>query len=248
MTVVDCVVAPFDQRYEKPPGAESVTFPPAQKVVGPEAVMVGVAGSGLTVTAVGAEVAEQPEASVTVTVKLPELLTVIDCVVAPLDQRNDAPALAVSVTLPPAQKVVGPDGVIVATAAAMGTTREPVTVPHECVTVRPRVTLPLAPASKVMVSVVVEEVMVPPVIVHAYAAPLTSGAEAMWPVVFGQTVGGAVIAAETAVIGIVEELLADEQELVTVRLSCTLPDGPAVKVTVFVLAPPVMVPPAMVQA
>ena len=32
---------------------------PAQKVVGPLAVIVGVAGSGLTVTTVAAEIAEQ---------------------------------------------------------------------------------------------------------------------------------------------------------------------------------------------
>ena len=46
----------------------SVTLPPAQKVVGPEAVITGVAGSGLTVTTVGAEVAVQPAPLVTWTV------------------------------------------------------------------------------------------------------------------------------------------------------------------------------------
>jgi hypothetical protein len=35
----------------------SVTLPPVQKVVGPPGVIVGVGGSGLTVTTVGAEVA-----------------------------------------------------------------------------------------------------------------------------------------------------------------------------------------------
>ena len=40
-----------------------------------------------TVTTVGAEVAEQPAALYAVTVKLPELLTVMDCVVAPLDHE-----------------------------------------------------------------------------------------------------------------------------------------------------------------
>ena len=34
-------------------------------------------------------------------------------VTAPVDQRYDAPALEISVTLPPEQKVVGPEGVIV---------------------------------------------------------------------------------------------------------------------------------------
>ena len=33
----------------------SVTLPPAQKVVGPEAVIVGVAGKGFTVTTVAAD-------------------------------------------------------------------------------------------------------------------------------------------------------------------------------------------------
>jgi hypothetical protein len=43
-----------------------VTEPPAQNVVGPPAVIVGV-GGGLTVTVVAAEVALQPFAFVTVT-------------------------------------------------------------------------------------------------------------------------------------------------------------------------------------
>ena len=69
VTLMDWVVAP--------PGVqtllvalllERVTLPPAQKVVGPLGVMVGVAGSGFTVTTVGAEVAVQPLPSVTWTV------------------------------------------------------------------------------------------------------------------------------------------------------------------------------------
>ena len=43
-----------------------VTLPPAQKVSGPSAVIVGVAGNGLTVTAVVAEAGDvQPAALVT---------------------------------------------------------------------------------------------------------------------------------------------------------------------------------------
>ena len=69
VTLFDCVVAP--------PGVQTlwvalllvrVTLPPAQNVVGPPAVMVGVAGNGLTVTTVGADVAVQPLPSVTCTV------------------------------------------------------------------------------------------------------------------------------------------------------------------------------------
>ena len=86
LTVMDWVVAPLDQRYALALDDVSVTEPPAQNVVGPPAVMVG-DGGGLTVTLVAAEVAEQPFASVTVTLYAPAALTVMDCVVAPLDQR-----------------------------------------------------------------------------------------------------------------------------------------------------------------
>src|SRR5712691_8530582 len=113
LTVIDDVVAPFDQRYEVPLDAVSVTLPPAQNVVGPPAVMLAV-GLALTVTAVGVDVALHPLASVTVTLELPLALTVIDDVVAPFDQRYDDPLDAVSVTLPPAQNVVGPPAVILA--------------------------------------------------------------------------------------------------------------------------------------
>ena len=69
VTEIEAVVAP--------PGVQTlltglllfkVTLPPAQKVVGPAAVIVGVAGNGLTVTTVGADVAVQPFTSVICTV------------------------------------------------------------------------------------------------------------------------------------------------------------------------------------
>ena len=113
LTVIDCVVAPFDHKYDEPAEAVSVTELPAQNVVGPEGVIVAI-GLLFTVTAVDAEVAEQPLAFVTATLKLPVALTVIDCVVAPFDHKYDEPAEAVSVTEPPAQNVVGPEAVIVA--------------------------------------------------------------------------------------------------------------------------------------
>ena len=53
---------------------------------------------------------------------MPEVVALIDCVVAPFDQRYDAPALAVSATESPVQNVVGPDGVIVAVGGALTVT------------------------------------------------------------------------------------------------------------------------------
>ena len=43
---------------------------------------------------------------------MPEALSTIDCDVAPVDHAYVKPAGAVSVTLPPVQKVVGPPAVI----------------------------------------------------------------------------------------------------------------------------------------
>jgi hypothetical protein len=66
LPTIDDVVAPVDQRYELPLDAVSVTLPPAQKVVGPPAVMLAV-GLAFAVTTVGEDVAQQPFALVTVT-------------------------------------------------------------------------------------------------------------------------------------------------------------------------------------
>ena len=67
MTLIDCVVSPVDQRYELAALEARVTLPPAQNVVAPEGVIVGVVGV-FTTTFVAALVAEQPFASVVVTV------------------------------------------------------------------------------------------------------------------------------------------------------------------------------------
>ena len=64
-TMIDCVVSPVDQRLPVAEEEVNVAAPPAQKAAGP--LMTGVAGSGLEVTAKGAEVALQPLASVKVT-------------------------------------------------------------------------------------------------------------------------------------------------------------------------------------
>jgi hypothetical protein len=63
------VVAPVDHKYVVPALEVNVTLPPAQKVNGPPADMVGVAGKAFTVTVVAAEEALwHPEALVTLTV------------------------------------------------------------------------------------------------------------------------------------------------------------------------------------
>lgn len=67
VTVMDCVTAPVDQVLPVAEDDVKVTEPPEQKVVGPLAVIVGVAGTGVTVTTVAAEVEEQdPLKTVTV--------------------------------------------------------------------------------------------------------------------------------------------------------------------------------------
>ena len=64
---MDCVVAPFDQVFPVAEEEVKVTEPPAQKVSGPFAVLVGTAGSGFTVMVVAADVDEQdPFETVTV--------------------------------------------------------------------------------------------------------------------------------------------------------------------------------------
>jgi len=56
--VIDCVVAPFDHTFPVADDDVKVTLPPWQKVVAPDAVIVGVAGIGFTVTVVAADVVD----------------------------------------------------------------------------------------------------------------------------------------------------------------------------------------------
>ena len=56
--MIDCVVAPFDQRFPLADDEVNVTLPPSQNVVVPDAVIVGVAGKAFTVTVVAVEIAE----------------------------------------------------------------------------------------------------------------------------------------------------------------------------------------------
>ncbi len=85
-TVIEAVVSPVLQEYDVPALAVKTTLPPEQKVVAPPAVIVAI-GKALTVTAAAVLVAEQPLASVTCTVYDPVVVTVIVCVVAPVDHK-----------------------------------------------------------------------------------------------------------------------------------------------------------------
>ena len=61
-----CVVAPVDHRYDVADDDVSVTDPPPQSVVVPEAVIVGVAGTPFTITFFPADTLVHPPALVTV--------------------------------------------------------------------------------------------------------------------------------------------------------------------------------------
>lgn len=116
--VIAWVVAPFDHVLPDAALDVNVTEPPSQNVVGPVADIVGALGMVLTVTVVAAEGADVHPFTVCVTVKLPAVETVIDCVVAPFDHKLPVAALEVRVTLPPVQKVVGPLAEIVGAAGS----------------------------------------------------------------------------------------------------------------------------------
>jgi hypothetical protein len=115
VTVMDWVVSPVDQRFPVEEEEVSTTEPPAQKLVGPPAVIVGTEGFGLTVTAVAVELPEEHPEMICSTVYVPVVVTVIDWVVSPVDQRFPVEAEDVSITEPPLQKVVDPAAVTVGT-------------------------------------------------------------------------------------------------------------------------------------
>jgi hypothetical protein len=82
---------------------ESVVEVPAVIVADAGCVVIVSAATGFELTTNGAETAEQPLAFVTVTVYEPATETVIDCVVAPVDQRFPVAEEDVRVTVLPAQ-------------------------------------------------------------------------------------------------------------------------------------------------
>lgn len=110
------MVSPVDQML--PPVEEEVrvTEDPAQIDSVVPVTIVGVGGSEFTVTVLGAEVPELHPFVITCTRNVPDVLTVMDCVVAPLDQKLLLAEEDVKVTEPPAQNVVGPLAVMVGTA------------------------------------------------------------------------------------------------------------------------------------
>ena len=82
------VVSPVDQRYLLAAGAERITLPPLQKVVGLCGLMLGVWGKGFTETVTGCEAAEvQPAALMVLRLKVPAVSVVMVWVLAPLLQR-----------------------------------------------------------------------------------------------------------------------------------------------------------------
>ena len=69
MLVAPPIGLPFKYHWLPDAALEvSVTDPPAQNVVGPPGVIVGVGGAGLTVTVVGDDEAEEQPNNVTITV------------------------------------------------------------------------------------------------------------------------------------------------------------------------------------
>ncbi len=80
---------PPSRLYSRPAPVGAVTVTDALPAPSEQSVdSTGTAGAGLTVTAVAAEIGLwQPAAFVTCTVKLPEVVTLIICVVAPFDHK-----------------------------------------------------------------------------------------------------------------------------------------------------------------
>ena len=91
----------------------NTTEPPAQNVVVLPAVIVGVAGVGLTVTAIVLDEGDEHVPLLLITEYDPDVVTVIDCVVAPFDQTLFVATDEVKTTELPEQNVVAPPAVIV---------------------------------------------------------------------------------------------------------------------------------------
>ena len=86
-------------------------------------VVIVSAATGFEVTTNGAELAEQPLAFVAVTAYDPATETVIDCVVAPVDQRFPIAEDDVSVTVLPVQTSELPPLIVGVATAGLAVTR-----------------------------------------------------------------------------------------------------------------------------
>lgn len=161
LTTIDCVVSVVDQVFPVAEEDVSVTEPPVQNAIGPLAVMVGVAGIGLTVTTVGTDEDEQLPLT-TVTVYEPPVVTVMDCVVAPFDQVFPVAEEEVKTTEPPAQNVVGPPAVMVGGVPGVTVTVLLLVIwfPQASVTIEYNVTVP-AVGNEILVLVPVPTLGVP---------------------------------------------------------------------------------------
>ena len=57
---MDCVVAPFDHRFPEAADEVNTTLSPAQKVVAPDALIVGAADNEIIVTTTGCIAQQEP--------------------------------------------------------------------------------------------------------------------------------------------------------------------------------------------
>lgn len=203
VNVIDGVFAPavmvpplIDQVYVVPTGpAATDALLPVDPGTTVEGAVIVVEGGALTVTFTAGAVPLQPVASVTVTLYEPEVETVIDCAVAPLDQRYLLPALAVRVTLPPVQKLVGPPAVIIGVNAPTLTFAVPLFAqPFASATETFNVTADDDVGLKVIAFVPLPDTMVPLVIVQLNVPFAIAGtdADAVLP---AHTLDGALIVA-----------------------------------------------------
>ena len=189
VNVIDGVFAPavivpplIDHVYVVPAGPAwtdaVLPLDPGTTVDGAVIVVDGVA---LTVTLTAGAVPEQPVLSVTTTLYEPAAFTVIDCVVEPFDHAYDAPAVAVNVTLPPVQKLVGPLAVIAGVNEPTLTEAVPLfEQPLPSVTETFSPTADEDEALNVIAFVPLPETIEPLVIVQLYVAvPLATGTDAV---------------------------------------------------------------------
>ncbi len=210
-----------------------------------EGAVIVAEGTGFTVTFADS-LAEQPAAVATVTVSctgpVAAASNVIDAVpvppvivpfVIPHVYVAPAPASGTLAACPVVLAQTAAGAVIVAEGTGFTVTfADPLAEqPAAVATVTVSCTGPVAAASKVIDAVPVPPVIVPFVIPHVYVAPApASGTLAACPVVLAQTAAGAVIVADgTGLIGTSIEVDAVQLEaLVTVSVSVTLPEAPAV--------------------